>query len=42
MFFARPARLDSVGQTERGKMSHEAKCLAMALPPVVACASSVC
>jgi len=42
MFFARPARLDSVGQPERGEMSHEAECLAMAAHPVVACASSVC
>ena len=36
MFFARPARLDSVGQPERGKMSHQAKCLTMAVHPVVA------
>ena len=42
MFFARPARLDSVGQPERGKMSHEAECLAMAVHPVVACASNGC
>jgi hypothetical protein len=42
LFRARPARLDSVGQAERGKMSHEAKCLAMAVRPVVACASNIC
>ena len=41
MFFARPARLDSVGQPERGKMSYEAERLAMARP-VVACASNIC
>jgi|GEM_PF-3247787 hypothetical protein len=41
MFFARFARLDSVGQPERGKMSHEAECHAMAVHPVVACASNV-
>jgi len=35
MFSARPARLGSVGQPERGKMSHEAKCLAIAVRPVV-------
>jgi hypothetical protein len=42
MFRARPARLDSVGQAERGKMSHKAKCHAMAVRPVVACASNIC
>jgi hypothetical protein len=42
MFFARPARLDSVGQPERGKMSHEAERLAIAVHPVVACASNIC
>jgi hypothetical protein len=42
MFFARPARLDSVGRLERGKMSHEAECLAMAVRPVGACASNIC
>ena len=42
MFFARPARLDSVGQTERGKMSHEAECLAIAVHSVVACAWDIC
>jgi hypothetical protein len=41
MFFARPARPDPVGRPERGKMSHEAECLAIAVHPVVACASNI-
>jgi hypothetical protein len=41
MFFARLARLDSVGQAERGKMSHEAECLAIAVHPVVDCSSNI-
>ena len=31
MFRARPARLDSAGQAERGEMTHGVKCLAMAV-----------
>jgi len=42
MFSARPARLGSVGQPERGKMSHEAKCLAIAVRPVVRSQSRRC
>ena len=42
MFFARRAFPNSVGRPERGKMSHEAECLANTALLVVALSSNIC